>query len=535
MCIIYGIHVNEKRQFFYIFYPATASVLAVSLQLLTEDFKRRPVAIVTQAVGHVLWLGTSLYLMQFDRFSMQQLVAVSATVVAMVLSMFLLCFYRKDDDVPFWNFSQRLFVAIVAGVVVGGILTLGIILFVQSLDWLFGVEVEGWFPYIPTICMVLLAPLLGMSQIPAGKEKRIHRIMPYTGFIKGVVQYLFIPLLLLYMATLYVYAAKILFSWQLPVGWVCYLVSASMLGMVILIIITYPIQHEQGNSIFKRLTRWLPLAMLPVLVLMSVAIGRRLSDYGITMSRLYVLVFNVWCYVVCIGLLLCRNKRIWWVPASFATILLLISVGPWSIPNVTEHRLQGEVREAFAASGIKQLPVMGKQYDQWLHSVDKKVAASIDSKLDYLQLNYGYSSTRDLIGKDAVIGHYSLALRTEPESTELSTSYYNNSDHLLTGVAVPQGYARMTSVDDVVIAKHEGNRLELDVMTHDASMTATKHRFEATLNQFAERDQERNGYDSVEPLILKNGDAALVVSHFNVTFTGNKVSYLSMSGILFSK
>ena len=536
MCIIYGIHVNEKRQFFYIFYPATASVLAVSLQLLTEDFKRRPVAIVTQAVGHVLWLGTSLYLMQFDRFSMQQLVAVSATVVAMVLSMFLLCFYRKDDDVPFWNFSQRLFVAIVAGVVVGGILTLGIILFVQSLDWLFGVEVEGWFPYIPTICMVLLAPLLGMSQIPAGKEKRIHHIMPYTGFIKGVVQYLFIPLLLLYMATLYVYAAKILFSWQLPVGWVCYLVSASMLGMVILIFITYPIQHEQGNSIFKRLTRWLPLAMIPLLVLMSVAIGRRLSDYGITMSRLYVLVFNVWCYVVCIGLLLCRNKRIWWVPASFATILLLISVGPWSIPNVTENRLLGEVRDAFMASGVKQLPLNGVQYDKWLHSTDKAVAKSIDAKLAYLQLDYGYDSTLGLVARDAVVGpfHRSTDEAAETPTASQALRYYNSSDNLMRNVLIPKGYAHMSAIQGVELVEQRGNSLVLDVNAWIGDEVTT-YRFETTLNQFVERDVERNHNRRVEPLLLDNGNAVLVVDHFSLTLHDRTVSYANISGILFTK
>ena len=532
------IHRNEtpgdwKWNFFFIFYPATGSLLAVSVQLLTEDFKHRAVAFITQVLVHALWLGVSLYLTQFDQFSMQQMVGVSATVVSMVLSLFLLCFYRKDDDVPFWNFAQRLFVALVAGVMVGGILSLGIVLFVQSLDWLFGMNVDGWFPYIPTFCMVLLAPLLALSQIPEGNQKRIRHVAPYTGFGKGVVQYLFIPLLLLYMGTLYVYAAKILLTWQLPVGWVCYLVSASMLGMVILIFVTYPIQHEEGKSIFKRLTRWLPLAMLPLLVLMSVAIGRRVSDYGITVSRLYVVVFNLWCYVVCIGLLLCRNRRIWWVPASFAAVLFLTSVGPWSIPNVTERRLLDEAREAFRASGVKQLPLNGTQYDKWLQSVDEKVAKSIDAKLAYLERDYGYDSTLGLLEKDAVVGPYSRSVDQADEVSE-ALRYYNNEENLLRSVEIPQGYSRMSAVHTIELVEQQGNHLVLEVNAWIGETMST-YRFEALLNQFAERDVERSRHHTVEPLILSNGNAALVVDDYSLTLSGTSVSYANISGILFVK
>lgn len=530
-----GTPIDSKWNFFYIFYPATGALLAISLQLLTEDFKHRVVAFLTQAGAHALWLGVSLYLTQFERFSMQQMVGVSATVVTMVLSLFLLCFYRRGDDVPFWNFAQRLFVALVSGILVGGILTLGIILFVQSLDWLFGMKVDTWFPYIPTVCMVLLAPLLAMSQIPVGEHKHIHQVAPFTGFNRGVVQYLFIPLLLLYLATLYVYAAKILFTWQLPVGWVCYLVSASMLGMVILIFISFPVQYEQGTSFFKSLTRWLPLAMLPLLALMSVAIGRRLSDYGITVARLYVVVFNLWCYAVCIGLLLCRNRRIWWVPASFAALLLLLSVGPWSIPNVTEKRLLGEVREAFVKSGVKQLPLSGAQYAQWLTTVDKETAKSIDSKLYYLQMAYDFDSTLGIVDKDALVGSIHSGRDVGDAVIEdASLRYYNNSENLMRNIPVPDGYKHMTAVQGVEFVEQHGNRIVLDV---HAWMTesVTTFRFEATLNQFADRDIERNHHNSVEPLILDNGDAAMLVEQFSLSLHGGNVAHVGISGILFTR
>ena len=527
----HGYDFSDKWLFFYLFYPATGSLLAVSLQLLTEDFKKRAVAVLTQVIVHLLWLGISLYLTQFDRFSMPQFVAVSATVVTMALSLFLLCFYRKGDDVPFWNFSFNLFITIVSSLVVCGILTLGIVLFLQSLDWLFGMDVEQLFADVPAVCMVWLAPVLAMSQIPAGADKYDHEVISYSGFIKGVAQYLFIPLLLLYMATLYVYAAKILFSWQLPVGWVCYLVSASMLGMVLLIFITYPLQLGQGNSIFKKLLRWLPLAMLPLLVLMSVAIGRRLSDYGITVSRLYVLVFNIWCYVVCIGLLITRNRRLWWVPASFAAVLFLISVGPQAIPSMTQRQLKSEARKAFTASGINQLPLSGEQYEQWIKSVDKKVAKSIDAKLHYLQKDYGYNSITDLVGKDVVLG------RINQDEDELSSSgvyeHYSNW-RMIHRMEVPSGYRHMEWIEmgDDCLAGVNGDKMTI-VLTPQDSKAQT---FELGVKALIALDEGKWDNETPEPLVLQNGEALFVVNHFTLSINDKKtVDFLNIDGVLFTK
>ena len=537
--LFYCIHVGgvpEKEHFFWIFYPSTGAVLGISLQLLTEDFKSRLRAVLVQVLGHVLWLGISVYLAGFDRFSLPQLAGVSATVVAMVLSVFLLGFYRKGDDVPFWNFSQRTLVSMIAGGVVGVLLTLGLILFAQSLEWLFGVEVNDCvFADIPAVCMVLVAPLLFMSQIPAGEDKHDHQVTLYSGFAKGVAQYLFVPLLALYVVTLYVYAARILFTWQLPVGWVSYLVTASMVGMVALIYITYPLQHEQEKTFFKSVTRWMPLAMLPLLALMTVAIGRRLSDYGITVSRLYVVAFNLWCYVVCVGLLLCRNKRIWWIPASFAAVLFLISVGPWSIPSVTERRLLGEVSQALTASGVKQLPLTGAQYDRWLHTADAKVARMVDDKLYYLQRDYGYDCTLGLVDKDAILGKADHQ-GEDPESEAILTQRYeNNSEFLMMRAPIPRGYACMTDVSDVILAEQQGNRIVLDVQARGADEAVTHHRFGLSINELAERDIERNHREKVSPLILDNGEAAFVVDSYSITLNNGHVTYSYFSGILFSK
>ena len=517
--------------FFLVFYPATGAVLAVALSLLTEDFKSRIAAFITQVVVHAIWLVVSLYLARFDRFSLPQMITVSATVVAMSLAVFIICFYRRHQDVQFWNFSIRTLMGCIISVIIGGILTLGLFALLESLKMLFNATIrDTLYGDIAAVCMILLAPTLFMNLIPRDGNKRINQVAEFSGFAKGVVQYLFLPLLGLYMLTLYAYGAMMLIRWSLPVGGVSYLVTGSMVLMILLIYVTYPVQHQEGNKLFKRVTRWLPVVMLPLLALMTVAIWRRLSDYGITLSRLYLLVFNVWCYAVCLWLIFTRNKRIWLIPASFAVILFLISVGPQSIANITQRQLLKEARNAFTSSGITNFPLTADEYDQWLKTADPKVAKAIDSKLEYLNHDFGFESVRPLLDKDVIIGRSSLY--EEADGRSVTVVEYGNEE-LIKNVAVPQGYSVMNWVNEYFDdCKMKDGKLLIEF---DEGEMSNKYNFEIEMKLLAKCDKSRNFFGNTEPLIIDNGNALLMIDEYYLSRRRDGTSFFRCSGILFTK
>ena len=532
----HGGKVGDNLEFFLVFYPASGALLAVALSLLTEDFKSWRLAVAVQAVVHALWLFISAYLARIDRFSMPQIIAVSATVVAIGLAIFLICFYRKNQDIPFWNFSIRTVIALAVSATIGGALTLGLLLLVESLKMLFNLTIpDAVFVDVWAICMALLSPMLFLNMIPRRESKYANVVVNYSRFAKGVVQYLFLPLLGLYMITLYAYAAKILLEWTLPVGGVSLLVSGSMALMLLLIYLTYPVQHLEGNRVFKLITRCLPVFMLPLLALMTVAIGRRLGDYGITVSRLYLLVFNVWCYAVCLWLIFTRNRRIWLIPASFAVILFLISVGPQSIASVTRDQLKKEARNAFTASGITQFPLTGDQYKKWLQDADPKVARSIDAKLDYLDRDYEYDDISDLLGKDVITGSYASQVDKEMFPADDSGKTFSNDD-MIKSVAMPQGYARMTMVDIVELSSEDtsanGSERQRIVVWDAADQ---KHWFDFDFRQFVEMDEHRSKGDAVQPLLLDNGEELMMFNRFYLVAYKDGSFRLNGDGILFTR
>ena len=535
--IIHGGHVGEKEEFFLVFYPATGALLAVALSLFTEDFKKRIVAVLTQVVIHAAWLGISVYLAQIDRFSIPQLIAVVATVFAIGLAVFVICFYRKNQEMQFWNFSIRTAGALVVSVAISGALTLGLLLLVESLKMLFDIEIhEVVYADIWTVCMCLLAPVLFMILIPEGEDKYMNEAPEFSRFTQGVVQYLFLPLLGLYLITLYVYAAKILLQWSLPVGGVSYLVSGSMVLMVLLIYVTFPVQHQEGNKLFKGVARWLPVVMLPLLALMSVAIGRRLSDYGITISRLYLLVFNVWCYAVCLWLIFTRNRRIWLIPTSFAVILFLISVGPQSIANITKRHLLNEAREAFMASGFTKLPLTDEQYKRWAEVADPDVVAAIDSKLAYLchyeitDIPVSVSINSVVINSNSVgsYSHHSVV-----EDDDVYVVSYSNS-HLITDMTIPQGYTRMTYLHELNVDP-DMNPYKLLLVLKDGE-NPEEYRFLIDVSMLKKFDEEGT-YQPGEQLAVKNDRAMLVIDDFRLWgLTGHDGEWdFEGEGILFTK
>ena len=527
----HGGSLGAKKDFFFIFYPATGAVLAVALSLITEEFKSRWLAVAVQAVVHAAWLAIAVYLSRFDRFSIPQLIAVSATIAAMSLAVFVACFFRKRHEVPFWNFSIRTVIALGVAVAIGGFLTLGLNVFIESLKMLFGINVgNNIFGDVAAVCMTMLAPALFMNLIPKGENKYLDTVVEFSRFAKGVVQYLFVPLLALYIITLYIYAATILIHWSLPVGGVSYMVSASMVMMILLIYLTYPIQHQEGNKWFKRVTRCLPILMLPLLALMTVAIWRRLSDYGITVSRLYLLVFNIWCYAVCLWLIFTRNKRIWLIPASFAVILMLISVGPQSIANGTLQQLKKETRNAFTAAGFTQLPLSADQYDAWSQKVDNKTAAAIDSKLDYLQDYYHYDKIKDLVDKDVVLGRIA---KDDEKSKGNAYEYYSNWK-LIQQMDIPTGYRQMEWVEmgDECLDDIKGDLMTIILVPKDGQ----EQRFELSMKTLIALDQERWDEKDPNPLVLQNGESLFVVNHFTLSINDKKdISCLNLDGLLFTK
>jgi len=222
------------------------------------------------------------------------------------------------------------------------------------------------------------------------------------------------------------------------------------------------------------------------------------------------------------------------VPASFALVLFLISVGPQSIANVTQRHLLGEARRAFVASGYTQFPLTGAQYEQWLEKADSKVARSVDAKLDYLWMYYDFDVIAPLLDRDAHIG--SLKMIDDVEAIESVSLPFGNSD-MIGKVKIPSGYSFVQSVrvDEALMLTDDAKHFQFTVETV-TDFTPLDYKFEMDIRKLAEYDRSRiNKRDpDFKPLLIDNGKAAMLFEQYDAAVFGDSLQSFSGYGLLFT-
>lgn len=438
-----GDAVSNRVQFFLYWFLITGTMLSLGLSLLCEERRCR----IVPVAAYVLWAGIWVLMSRYDDvLNRQPYVLIFAALVTLAaVSVVLLPFVGRKEDMPMWNFTLNIVCTAIVALFVALVLWGGLSLLLLSFEKLFGLNVSSdLYENLACFSFFFVAPMLVLQGIPSAGE--IHSAQPghMPAFLRGAVRYLFIPLVSLYFITLYSYAVKIIITWKLPEGWVSYLVSASMLLVVLLQYAIRPYRHGQafGDFAVKLVCSWLPKLMLPLLVLMSVGIVRRVSDYGITVSRAYLIAFNLWCYVACIILSIKEDGRIMWLSLTPLVIFVLISVFPVNVSSVVRDSMLRQVRCAMDTSDWNGTPMSKDDYSAWLDGLDWDLAFRIDSKLDYLKTKY----PRDVIGELVVPDVLTGGMEKEKSDALYLSCYRMNIENL--ELAVPDGMTKAVQYDN---------------------------------------------------------------------------------------
>ena len=436
-------HGEEKLLVTLFYFLSVGTLLSLSLHLWAEEVKRRKLRLGVQILAPVLLALDAIFLyhnIEGTR-AIDIGIAHGAALLAIGLSLFFLPFFRERDDIPAWNFAQTAVGTLALTLIVGAVMSGGLSLLALSLHQLFGVDVSHkCYLYILILCCELLPLLMFLGLLPEGERKHDRQPQPIS-FLQNTIRYLFLPLAALYLLVLYIYAATILARWELPDGWVSWLVVALMAGIIAIELGLYPSRIKEGKLTDERIARLLPILALPLLVLMTVGIGRRFLDYGITINRLYLATLNAWFYFVCIGLIAGRAKRLSWIPVSFSLVFLVTSVLPVNYAGITRNILHDQVKDALTQSNKSlQLPLTEETYETWIKSLPENEGQQINSKLSYLSSWFGKESIKDLVKDD--IAFYRIAQEEDTPGTE-SVSFRQTDG---TTYAVPRGYRQMTFI-----------------------------------------------------------------------------------------
>lgn len=423
--------IDERTWYFLPF----ATLFSLSFYLFTENNTKCLLRNLLNMllVGLFAWFSFTLGRPITD----SEAIRLALLLLAAFLSLFFAQFLTDKAQENFWENAKETAFNLITAAIFGAVLLGGLSLAVLSLDKLFGVEIPNYYyGYLSTLSFVLFAPLYFISTIPRIESATGKAKISYPKFIKILALYILLPILALYVAILYGYLFKIIATWTLPNGWLSWLVSVLGVSGFITLFLLSPLSYDNATSstppddatkptnnktqrVAAFFSRFFPLLLLPLLMLMLVGIVRRLSDYGLTINRLLVLLLNLWMFGVSFYLIISKNKNLKMMFISFAAICLLAATGPWSVMSVTRTNMQKQFADILTEAGWEK-----NSSSTILNKLDEKKRTRLHDIATYLQ---EYYNTKEVNYKGYQVGleHATKDIVANKNQEELKYFYHD--------------------------------------------------------------------------------------------------------------
>src|SRR5690606_8283650 len=289
-------------------------------------------------------------------------------------------FIRKSKELNFWQYNKNLFINLFQTAVFTGVLTGGVMLAILAVDQLFDLELDELL-YPKTLAVLSITGSCFIFLLFNGRGlSQLERDDKYPQILKFFTQYVLIPLLFIYVIILYFYSAKILINWELPRGWVSYLIIAySVIGIFALLLV-FPLKEDGKKSWVKGFSRAFYYTLAPLIILLFTAVFTRILEYGYTEPRYYVLLIAVWLTIVVIYYIIFKNGSIRFIPVSLFTLGLFSLVLPYfNALAVSKRSQQNELTGLLATNNLL---VNGKI--DFSKKIPSKTVSEIADKFNFL-------------------------------------------------------------------------------------------------------------------------------------------------------
>ncbi|WP_432713372.1 DUF4153 domain-containing protein, partial [Pedobacter sp.] len=255
-------------------------------------------------------------------------------------------FIKRGNLLGFWEYNKVLFIRILTSGLYSFVLYTGLGIALMAIHGLFNVKIDSKiYLYMLTVVGIGFNTLFFLAGIPADFKVLNEAPQPYPKGLKVFTQYVLIPLLSIYLLILLVYEVKIMIDWQLPKGMVSTLILGYAVFGVLSLLLIFPIKEQQGNGWIRLFSRWFYIMMIPLVVLLLLAVWRRVGVYGITESRYILVILALWLSIITAYFLISKKDNIKIIPISLCVLALLAAYGPQSAFSISRYSQTQRLRK----------------------------------------------------------------------------------------------------------------------------------------------------------------------------------------------
>jgi hypothetical protein len=293
--------------------------------------------ILALGIGVLYLIGYHFdYMMSMAREETMVLEVVGYALASHLLVAFL-PFFRKNTLNGFWQYNKSLFLRAFTTILYTGVLFAGLSGAIAAIQELFDVEFTAKiFAYLWFVMAFPVSALIFCAGVPLADDiDALESSSDLPSGLRLFVQFVLLPLVVVYLCILYAYMGKIILSWTLPQGWVTILIMAfSVIGMLAMLLV-HPFQQLTEHAWIKVITKNYYRSLLPLLVLQYVAIFTRISDYGFTSARWAVVAITAWLTFITVYKVFFKGKNIILIPYTLCAVAILFLIGPLSHKSIS--------------------------------------------------------------------------------------------------------------------------------------------------------------------------------------------------------
>lgn len=305
-----------------------------------------------QAAGLVALIGYS-FLLDTKAPSFEYVAVPKYLTLLIIAHLFVAVapYLNRRSVRDFWEYNRELFANIIIGAVFTLILYVGLALAILAVDQLFDLNIrERVYMRLFFVLAGIFNTTYFLFHFPKQYEFE-QTDAGYTAVFKNLCKYILIPIVGLYFLILYAYGGKILATWNLPRGWVGSLVLGFSVAGIFTYLLNFYLPEHDDSAHVRAYKKWFWWVLLPLTVLLFVAIGRRISDYGVTEPRFLVAHLGVWLAATCLYFLLSKHDNIKFIPISLGLFGLVFAFGPLNAFNVAERSQAGILKSLLEKNG----------------------------------------------------------------------------------------------------------------------------------------------------------------------------------------
>lgn len=482
--VIYGIEFEPKKEdgFLLIKLGLTFSLgisMQFALKILSQRVKK---GIIWQLLG-LLFLILYFFILpkeekDFSEFHL--FIILPSYVLSHLLVAFVAFLKEENSEISFWEYNKNLFVNLFLTVVFTGVLIGGVELAIVAVQELFNIDFEAKIYAETFFALAIFGSTFIFLLFNESGLDYIEKEGKYPVILKFFTQFILIPLLIIYVVILYFYSAKILINWQLPRGWVSYLVLAYSIVGIFALLLVHPLKDLKLKSWILVFNKLFYYTLIPLILLLFVAIFTRVLQYGYTEARYFVLIISIWLTTIVLYFIFVKKSSIKFIPTSLFVFGLFSLLMPYlNAFSVSKRSQEHELIEILKSN---QLLVNNKiDFDK---PISDSIANSVEDKLEFLSKRFDDDFINAYLDKETISKSKTDKYWYSHQFTNIS--YTNNSKrkNIYLTITANNHLKNVQNFDFVILPNSYSDYVETTIKNDKITITNRfKSEFEIKVNE----------------------------------------------------